>query len=157
MNKSIIAALLVSALGFSSCGGSDAPVKDASIVPAQDSVKAMSPSTSTTIPGNMPVDLAPTKSGVQTMPAPVSAAAAGMNPEHGLPGHRCDIAVGAPLNSPPGNTAGSPQVQTAPPPAPVMTTAPASSPVPGATGKLNPPHGQPGHDCAIAVGAPLKN
>jgi hypothetical protein len=23
------------------------------------------------------------------------------------------------------------------------------------SGNLNPPHGQPGHDCAVAVGAPL--
>ncbi len=28
--------------------------------------------------------------------------APGMNPPHGQPGHRCDIAVGAPLDSPPG-------------------------------------------------------
>ena len=27
--------------------------------------------------------------------------AAGMNPQHGQPGHRCDIPVGAPLNSKP--------------------------------------------------------
>lgn len=155
MNKSMIAALLVSAIGFSSCGGNDAPVKDTSIMPARDSVSEM-PS-SRTMPATSPADLAPINSGAQPMPAPVKAGAAGMNPEHGLPGHRCDIAVGAPLNSPPGNAAGTPQVQPAAAPAPVMTTAPASSPVPGATGKLNPPHGQPGHDCAVAVGAPLKN
>jgi hypothetical protein len=29
-----------------------------------------------------------------------STAATGMNPQHGQAGHRCDIAVGAPLNSP---------------------------------------------------------
>lgn len=155
MNKSIIAALLVSALvGFSSCGGSDAPVKDTSIMPARDSVSRMP---SSTMPATTPANITPINSTAQPMPAPVSAGAAGMNPEHGLPGHRCDIAVGAPLNSPPGNAPVTPQVQQAPAPAPVMTTAPASSPVPGATGKLNPPHGQPGHDCAIAVGAPLKN
>ncbi|MBK6446411.1 MAG: hypothetical protein IPF81_14280 [Bacteroidetes bacterium] len=35
----------------------------------------------------------------------------------------------------------------------MQTTTPASGPTaPG----MNPPHGQPGHDCAIAVGAPLK-
>lgn len=149
MNKSIIAALLVSALGFSSCGGNDAPVKDTSIMPARDSVSAVPSSRTTT--ATSPADLAPINSGAQPMSAPVSTGAAGMNPEHGMPGHRCDIAVGAPLNSLPGSTAGTPQVQPAP------TPAPASSPVPGATGKLNPPHGQPGHDCAIAVGAPLKN
>lgn len=32
---------------------------------------------------------------------PSVATGAGLNPEHGKPGHRCDIAVGAPLNSPP--------------------------------------------------------
>lgn len=28
----------------------------------------------------------------------------GMNPAHGQPGHRCDVAVGAPLNSAPAKT-----------------------------------------------------
>ena len=77
-----------------------------------------------------------------------------------------DIAVGAPLSSPPGQNpnvtpdvpnGSSPQTITMPavhPSQPQMqTTAPASGPTaPG----MNPPHGQPGHDCAIAVGAPLK-
>ena len=45
----------------------------------------------------------------QTMPPPVDIAgtvpseapADGLNPAHGLPGHRCDLAVGAPLSSAP--------------------------------------------------------
>jgi hypothetical protein len=59
-----------------------------------------------------------------------------LNPAHGQPGHRCDIAVGASLNS-----------------------APATTSVNTATGsqKLNPAHGQPGHRCDIAVGAPLNS
>lgn len=161
MNKSILTVLLISAaVGFSSCGSSDAPVKDTSIMPAQDSVKAMAPAMNTMpMPANNAVDLAPTNAnGARTVPinqAPIVSAGAGMNPEHGLPGHRCDIAVGAPLNSSPGNT-----TAPAPSPAPVMTTNPTPAPVmniPGAVGKANPPHGQPGHDCAVAVGAPLKN
>lgn len=58
--------------------------------------------------------------------------AAGVNPPHGQPGHRCDIAVGAPLggNSMLGNDTSV---------------------------NLNPPHGQAGHRCDIAVGAPLPN
>lgn len=56
-------------------------------------------------------------------------AAAGLNPPHGQPGHRCDIAVGAPLGS--GNLLNN------------------------TTAGLNPAHGQPGHRCDIAVGAPL--
>lgn len=67
------------------------------------------------------------------------------NPAHGEPGHRCDIPVGAPLNSPP-NPSTAPQVPIQNQPS---TTAPTGS------GKINPPHGQPGHDCAVPVGAPL--
>lgn len=108
-----------------------------------------------------------------TTTAAPAVTAKGMNPAHGQPGHRCDIAVGAPLNSPPGKN----------PPAPVKTatqsttitpamlqngqltpgagsnvtttTTPAPvTPVVTAPG-MNPPHGQEGHDCAVAVGAPL--
>ena len=90
---------------------------------------------------------------------------AGLNPEHGKPGHRCDISVGAPLNSAP-NTTATPQVNTN---TPVTTTVPANNkpqinPIvtnptqaAGSSVKLNPAHGMPGHDCAIAVGQPLKN
>jgi hypothetical protein len=64
-----------------------------------------------------------------------------INPAHGLPGHRCDIPVGAPLNSLPtknnNNTkSGSPVINSA-------------------EVKLNPAHGQPGHRCDINVGDPL--
>ncbi|MBL0144479.1 MAG: hypothetical protein IPP48_00585 [Chitinophagaceae bacterium] len=39
----------------------------------------------------------------------------GMNPPHGQPGHRCDIGVGAPLNSKPAAPATTPQVIKAEP------------------------------------------
>jgi len=71
-----------------------------------------------------------------------------LNPQHGQPGHRCDIAVGAPLNSAP-NTA---NIQVAPPP--TTATVPATT-ANTANLKLNPKHGEPGHRCDIAVGAPL--
>ncbi|WP_156180640.1 hypothetical protein [Rufibacter radiotolerans] len=81
-----------------------------------------------------------------------SGATAGLNPPHGQPGHRCDIQVGAPLNSAPATvpviTSGTP---SAVPQAPVLPSAPPISTAKG----LNPPHGQPGHDCAVPVGAPL--
>ncbi|MBC3539077.1 hypothetical protein ACFSC6_07440 [Rufibacter sediminis] len=98
---------------------------------------------------------------VTTQPATTTttpAVTAGLNPAHGQPGHRCDIQVGAPLNSPPGVTANSGAASTPAarpaglPPAPVLPVGP---PVVTAQG-MNPPHGQPGHDCSIAVGAPLK-
>ena len=82
--------------------------------------------------------------------------APGMNPPHGEPGHRCDINVGAPLNSKPNATPApvtanmsTPVVQP-----PVMTTQPvAQKTAPG----MNPPHGEPGHRCDITVGAPLNS
>ena len=87
--------------------------------------------------------------------------AAGLNPEHGQPGHRCDIAVGAPLSSAPASPSASapatlPQSNSANP-APATVTPASASPAAGGGGKLNPAHGQPGHDCAVPVGAPLKS
>jgi hypothetical protein len=93
-------------------------------------------------------------------PVPVAAAptttAAGLNPAHGQPGHRCEIAVGAPLSSAP---AAAPATQ--PQPITVKQNAPSIIPttvkaVPAAAG-MNPQHGQPGHRCDIAVGAPLNS
>ncbi|ODS88942.1 MAG: hypothetical protein ABS44_06315 [Chryseobacterium sp. SCN 40-13] len=87
---------------------------------------------------------------------PAKKTAPGMNPPHGEPGHRCDIAVGAPLSSAPAKPAAAPQqTQTITPvsnPAPVAEKAATASTAPG----MNPPHGEPGHRCDIAVGAPLK-
>lgn len=95
-----------------------------------------------------------------------SSTPAGMNPPHGQPGHRCDIEVGAPLNSKP-NAAATPAATvttstttpgsgvlapTPQPNTPVATTAKVTTP-PG----MNPPHGEPGHRCDISVGAPLNS
>lgn len=100
---------------------------------------------------------APQTTQVQPQTAP------GMNPPHGQPGHRCDIAVGAPLNSKPAQKS-QPQTVT-----PTVTPKPVEQPVMNVNSKsgsttivgtttppgMNPPHGQPGHRCDIAVGAPL--
>lgn len=72
-----------------------------------------------------------------------------LNPQHGQPGHRCDIAVGAPLNSPQ-NPASSAVVI---PPTTTATVTAAKTNT--AEVKLNPKHGEPGHRCDLAVGAPL--
>lgn len=90
--------------------------------------------------------------------------ATGMNPAHGEPGHRCEIAVGAPLNSPADVTPAAAAPMAAPTPASSTISIPSPSPAatsvtgtPSSTpAGMNPPHGEPGHDCAIAVGAPLK-
>ncbi|MDQ7959622.1 hypothetical protein [Flavobacterium lindanitolerans] len=94
----------------------------------------------------------------QVQPQPV-ATAPGMNPPHGQPGHRCDIQVGAPLNSPPGQkpaptAVAQPQPVAQPTVTPNKITPVNNADVVTAPG-MNPPHGQPGHRCDIAVGQPL--
>ncbi len=98
---------------------------------------------------------------VNIQPAHAAQTAAGTNPPPGQPGHRCDIAVGAPLNSAPTTTQAAvtpaqqpvvQQVKTAPVVQQVATPTPQKT-APG----MNPPHGQPGHRCDIAVGAPLNS
>ena len=81
--------------------------------------------------------------------------APGMNPPHGQPNHRCDIPVGAPLNSKKveATTVKTTDNQT-------TTTAPIAAPQNNAgsttiAAGMNPAHGQPGHRCDIPVGAPL--
>jgi hypothetical protein len=84
-----------------------------------------------------------------------------VNPPHGEPGHRCDIDVGAPLNSAstkpaPDAVKSSPAVSPTSSPSISAPKVTAPAPTGGATsGKLNPAHGEPGHRCEIAVGAPL--
>jgi hypothetical protein len=97
---------------------------------------------------NPPVTIQPAKP-QQTAPATTGSAA--LNPAHGQPGHRCDIQVGAPLNSAPAQAATIPPAQQPTIVVPPTTTTPVTT---TAAGK-NPPHGQPGHRCDIAVGAAL--
>ncbi len=86
-----------------------------------------------------------------------------LNPPHGEPYHRCDIQVGAPLDSPaPVNVA-----PVAPQSAPANTfnTNPISPSLQNGAGvtaaptgpkpAVNPPHGEPHHRCDLQVGAPL--
>ncbi len=79
-----------------------------------------------------------------------------VNPPHGQPGHRCDLAVGAPLPD-----AGTATRQTAPASTGISVAEAAkqlAATQQAATPKgMNPPHGQPGHRCDIPVGAPLNS
>ena len=110
------------------------------------------------LPGAAQVNINPQPSVAAANPVvPTTAAAPKLNPAHGQPGHRCDISVGAPL--PDAGAAAQPTtVQT-----PTVTAPPTNNPTPvlnlpnsSAGIKINPAHGQPGHRCDIAVGAPIK-
>ena len=103
------------------------------------------------MPSQMPATAQP---GVQQVQPQPTTTAPGMNPPHGQPNHRCDIAVGAPLNSPPGNNAAGQNPTPATVQKPQMQPQ-ASTPAVATAPGMNPPHGQPGHKCEIAVGAPL--
>lgn len=82
-----------------------------------------------------------------------------INPAHGLPGHRCDLPVGAPLTNVSGSAApvqNPPVMNMTPSQTQPASKAPAATPAPSASGlKINPAHGMPGHRCDLQVGAPL--
>lgn len=104
------------------------------------------------------------KSSLETNQVANTGAKPALNPAHGEPFHRCDISVGAPIDSAP-QQAPVPQVapqmqtnnngflpnNTANAPAPSLPMAPATGPKPA----NNPAHGQAHHRCDLAVGAPL--
>ncbi len=176
--KLYTAAGLMAIAGLVSCGGdTDKEVVDKSIIPAgSDTAKAQAatqntvalpanamPANTTVIPGTTtPVNMNPqTQTITANQPGNVVMAPAqmqptvtapGMNPPHGQPNHRCDIAVGAPLNSP---VAAQPAAATAnAQPQVTMKEVPnTTKTAPG----MNPPHGEPNHRCDIAVGAPLNS
>ncbi|MFM6925265.1 MAG: hypothetical protein ACKOU7_07155 [Ferruginibacter sp.] len=170
--KLFSAVSLLAAVFLSSCAGDDnKEYVDKSIIPTAEEKAAAqkaAPANNTMpvnvqpqpLPGAAPVMvtnpqqiMAGQQSNVVMTPVQtqVQPTAPGMNPPHGQPGHRCDIAVGAPLNSKPATPAATtanaqPQVTMTEVPTKVKT-------LPG----MNPPHGEPGHRCDIAVGAPLNS
>ncbi len=129
--KSLLIVFLAAAPFFISCKDKEtsventpATVQEATLDQKKQALENAAPATNTT---NLNGDLA-------------------TNPAHGQPGHRCDIPVGAPLNSA-GSTTSTPNQSVN-----LNTTTPAAT---SGGGNLNPPHGQPGHRCDIKVGDPL--
>jgi hypothetical protein len=120
---------------------------------ASDSSNVTSTQNSAPITMNNSAPVAPQSNTVSiNQPQPT---APGMNPPHGQPNHRCDIPVGAPLNSKKAEptTVKTTDIQT-------TTTAPIAAQQNNAgstsvAAGMNPAHGQPGHRCDIPVGAPL--
>ena len=165
--RSTLIIFSISTLLFAGCSNADSATEnisfDSSIVsntkPANTGNVLMDSTTPVQLIQNniQPIPTTATVPVPTTVPVPVTATAAnnaaatvpGMNPPHGQPGHRCDIAVGAPLNSPPAKPATTTTGQ------PVITS---STPAQAKTAPgMNPAHGQPGHRCDIAVGAPLNS
>ncbi len=166
-SKLIFCSLLALSIAFTSCKKEDenettaeSEIAQPLIVPSVQPI----PTENYTQPNQQQANMPP-----QNMPQAVGQTAvagqAGMNPAHGQPGHRCDIAVGASLSSP----AAKPGATTVNPGKPSFTTSTVQNPAPASSGVpdllkpnatptapgMNPPHGQEGHQCGIAVGAPL--
>lgn len=154
MNK--LFCLSVIAFSFAACNSNSANHREPVTQPtATPTLNLPSTTGDTSIKGNTTTTLqAPPVSASPQTKTRTTKTGAGLNPAHGLPGHRCDIAEGAPLNSAPMPATTNVPVNnmntTVAPP--VMQPQPSNSKV-----KLNPAHGLPGHDCSIAVGQPLKN
>ena len=158
--KTIIVSAFLSLVLLTSCKKELEPQASSEVTVTETAVDGTTPETQ-----NIEQQFEVQNPNTQTVQAPnpvqtqaAATTAPGMNPPHGQPNHRCDIAVGAPLNSPKGAT-------PPPPPAPMQQPIPqgkasvqqvdmASGTTATAPG-MNPPHGQPGHKCEIAVGAPL--
>jgi hypothetical protein len=152
--KTITAGVFLASILFVSCKKELQP---------QESTETLVVEAASTEPQNIEKQFEVQNQNTQTVqePSPVQtqpvATAPGMNPPHGQPNHRCDIAVGAPLNSP--------KAATSPPSTTVQQPTPQGqasiTPVDMASGTtatkpgMNPPHGQEGHRCEVAVGAPL--
>lgn len=136
----------VLALAFTACHNSGNENRATTTAPATPSFSAPITTVKADSSKQQPINNTPAVS-----PAPANTNTAALNPKHGMPGHRCDIPEGAPLNSAPISTS---IPANASPANPTVIQPPAPA---GKTVKLNPPHGQPGHDCAVAVGQPLKS
>ena len=159
--KTIIGLCLSVVCVFVSCKKELEPQESTSVADTATVVETAAPAVQAAQPDQpMPQQMQsgqPMVAPTQQKPAPV---AKGMNPAHGQPGHRCEIPVGAPLNSTPAAksqpvtiTPQSMQTKATQAPA-ILNPAQAPAPVVTAPG-MNPPHGQDGHRCDISVGAPL--
>ncbi|WP_207495194.1 hypothetical protein [Aridibaculum aurantiacum] len=171
MNKFFLGACICAAATLTACSGNPPAYNEpvaTQPMPMPGTAPANAFQTDSTGQTIVPVNPAAGAQTVTAVPTPQQApaqqakAAKGMNPEHGQPGHRCDIPVGAPLNSPVANTA-QPQVQQVTPANQQVQVGPQITPIQPAkpalptagSGRVNPAHGEPGHDCAVPVGAPL--
>jgi cytoskeletal protein RodZ len=144
----ILSVLLVFLLFICSCKKELEPQESSAVTIPSDSASTSTNSVSSALTNNSTPNASSTQQNS-------SLNAVVMNPPHGQAGHRCDIAVGAPLNSTPNKSTTTPasSVSNVAMPTIVKSNAPAVVTKPG----MNPPHGQTGHRCDIAVGAPLNS
>lgn len=165
MNKYFVLIAAASIISLASCTPAKKESKPAQVqqqsTEPQSLVQSDTATTILSVPETVPATATPVVNAAATPPE--------LNPPHGQPFHRCDIAVGSPLKgaapAKPAATAirtgaaptlenaarlNNPQANPAPTP-----SAPTVANTSGTPPKLNPPHGQPFHKCEIPVGSPL--
>jgi len=114
MKKLILVVLFISV--FASCKKELEPQSTSIVAPAPAPQSNNVPVTPVATPAPQAAQASQNNNSVQVMPQPVvqpQKVAKGMNPPHGQPNHRCDIAVGQPLSLPIAKT----KAVTVPPPA----------------------------------------
>lgn len=154
--KNILTPLTFVAIAFISCKNETETQPPKAVVPFYQVANQQQNQTLQAAQPNQGQSLYPAPSAqnntnqTQTVTTPIKIAK-GLNPQHGQPGHRCDIPVGAPLNTPAVAQKTTSTVQSKP----TVTVNPTTT-VTTPKG-MNPPHGQPGHRCEIPVGAPLNS
>lgn len=147
----LLSAFAAAAILFSSCNNDSSEAYDKSLKFESTPVVVSEPAVVNDT-ANKIQEVIPANEVVATPQKP--SAEVKLNPPHGQPNHRCDIAVGEPLSTPVRQIQAPAVTPSAT--APVITSPAAGTSTGTSVAKLNPPHGEPGHDCSIAVGAPLK-
>ncbi len=131
MKRTIILVLSCVTITLYSCSDKKNTESQSPITPAQEIVNDGSlpaPAPAAPASGATPITVEPvtmTSSNGQAVPATgataqPAASNEALNPPHGQPGHRCDIAVGVPLSAPPGT--GTPAMSSSPSTAPSGNT-----------------------------------
>lgn len=161
MNKYIVLIAAVGLISLASCTPAKKESKPVQVQQQNQEPQSVIKSDTAAIISTVPETASPEVNAAATPPE--------LNPPHGQPFHRCDIAVGSPLKgaAPAKPAATTIKTGTAPTlenaarlnnpqanPAPAPST-PAVANATGTPPKLNPPHGQPFHRCEIPVGSPL--
>lgn len=158
--------IIASTVLLYSCETKKSTAQENTLTPSADTAMSVVDSSAVT---DANVEMAsPGNAVAATLPNTASAPSGkpALNPEHGKPFHRCEIAVGAPIDSAPQQSAApqiaAPQMQssnqsfnTNPISTPTVAAPVAAPQASGPKPAMNPAHGLPHHRCDLQVGAPL--
>ncbi|HRO43004.1 MAG TPA: hypothetical protein PL009_09230 [Flavipsychrobacter sp.] len=158
MMKLLFSASMLAILSFTACDSNEPKTTSEEDAMLLNTATSAAPGSAAALGGSITPVATPSGSTPQSVTAPATQAAktaAGVNPPHGQPSHRCDIAEGAPLDGAPANAQQPNAGVTVTPAAKEVQKTNQSQPGTTPASGTNPAHGEQGHRCDIAVGAPL--